>query len=140
LTLKLRSLFFEVIRYSFVGLSAVALDTVVLVIFKELILRRYGSTGTIISTGVGFAAGTVYNYIFSGIFVFKGALKKFRGRQFRPFMTFVLIGLVGLGLTELGMLAGISLFGDRFYLAVKVAVAALVFIWNYSVRRSIIYR
>jgi putative flippase GtrA len=127
-------------RYSLVGGLAFLIDAGTLVLFKELVFRRLGSTGTIISTGIGFIAGIAFNYIFSNIFVFKNAKAKVSGRHLQSFSAFLLIGLVGLGFTELGMIAGITLFGDRFYLAVKVFVAGAVLIWNYGARKLIIYR
>ena len=138
--LKLRSLISEVARYSVVGISSFLLDSVILVVCKEWILHRYGEAGTILSTGIGFVAGTVFNYIFSNRFVFRQTASANRGRHLMPFLLFFAIGVIGLGLTELGMAGGIGLFGDRHYLAIKFGVGLLVFIWNYSTRKALIFR
>ena len=93
-----------------------------------------------ISTCIGVIVGNTYNYIFSHLFVFKVSRLRYTGHHLWPFTVFMLISLIGLALSSLGMLLGIGLFGDRFYIVIKIVVAALVFVWNYTARRLLLYR
>ena len=54
-------------------------------------------------------------------------------------MVFGVIGLVGLGLTELGMCLGIECLGWN-YMVVKILVTGGVLMWNYLGRRLIVFR
>lgn len=134
-------LFWEILRYGLVGGISFLIDSGTLFLFQTFVFEALGATGVYISTAIGFLTGLVFNYIFSILFVFENGREKTRGgaRAAVVFFTFAVIGLIGLGLTELGMFAGIQLVGIRYYLAVKVVVAALVLAWNYLARKIIIF-
>jgi putative flippase GtrA len=99
-----------------------------------------GKAGILISTALGFITGLIYNYILSLIFVFKKASDKVKGKQLKSFIIFSIIGIIGLGLTEVGMYLGIITFGSQYYLIVKLFVAAVVLFWNYIARKIFIFQ
>ncbi len=136
----LREPFLEFMRYGLVGGLAFLIDTGTLFVCKEFFFSQMGETGTYIATAIGFVIGLIFNYIFSIIFVFKNGKEKVRGKQTQSFLIFGAIGAIGLVLTELGMMAGITLVGDAHYLAIKVVVAALVLFWNYIARKVTIFK
>jgi putative flippase GtrA len=135
---NLKELAREFARYLIVGGSAFLVDFGILYLSKTFLLSGFGVTGVYIATALGFIAGLVYNYILSLIFVFKKAKEKVQGKTFRAFITFSVIGVIGLGLTELGMYLGVSVM-DINYLLVKVVMAAIVLLWNYLARKFFIF-
>lgn len=136
--MKYKGIFYEFIRYIFIGGTAFLLDILVLYLFKTRIFSSMGNIGVYISTALGFMAGLVYNYIFSLIFVFESARDQKKGINILSFFLFVLIGLIGLFLTEAGMYAGIN-FLNLDYILTKIIVAAIVLIWNYAARKILIF-
>ena len=133
-----RSLAFEFMRYLLVGGSAFLVDFGVLVLFNNILPELFGYR-LYIATALGFIAGLIFNYIFSILFVFQTARDHITGRSFQSFMVFTLIGLIGLGLTELGMYAGTELLGIH-YMLVKMIVTGIVLIWNYLGRKFFVFR
>ena len=130
----------EFIRYFFVGGSAFLIDTGVLYLTQRFIFFNMGKPGILIATALGFMAGLIYNYILSIFFVFNDAEQKIKGKELKSFIIFAIIGIIGLGLTELGMYLGITLLNPKYYLIVKVFVAAVVLFWNYIARKILIFK
>lgn len=131
-------LFYEFVRYVFVGGAAFSIDILSLYFFKTYVFFSLGNTGIYISTALAFLAGLIFNYIFSIIFVFKSAKEEKKGRNIFSFCLFSLIGIIGLFLTELGMFIGVDLL-DVNYLVTKIVVAIIVLIWNYGGRKILIF-
>ena len=50
-----------------------------------------------------------------------------------------MVGLIGLGLTELGMYVGVFVF-NWHYIVTKILVAALVLVWNYIGRKLFVFK
>jgi putative flippase GtrA len=134
-------LLLEFSRYVLVGGGAFLVDISVL----ELTLRYLFSnlaphTGILLATACGFLAGLVCNYIFSCIFVFQKIDAKAKRHKTRSFILFAIIGVIGLGLTELLMYTGIHLIGTDWYLAIKIFTAGVVLLWNYLARKILIFK
>lgn len=137
-------------RSVFVGGVASVADIAVLALFKEL----FGLSESL-STVLGFIAGLTVNYVISTFWVFAKA--KVKNRVF-DFIAFGIIGVIGLGLTELiiapfasdgifgvGVLVSHAVFGsfiptDKYYLIGKLVAIVLVYIWNFCARKFILYR
>lgn len=128
----------EFIRYVFVGGTAFCIDILTLYFLKTQVFFRLGDIGIYISTGLGFLAGLIFNYIFSLIFVFESAKEQKKGRNIFSFFLFTLIGIIGLILTEVGMYVGVD-FLNINYLLTKIIVAVIVLIWNYIARKILIF-
>lgn len=126
----------EFLRYVIVGGVAFVADFMVLVVVQEFLLKVY-SWGVYVAAVLGFVAGLTVNYVLSVTFAFKAA-KNGKGRSVGAFMVFAAICLLGLLFTEIGMWVGIELFRWH-YAVVKVLVAGLVLIWNYSVKRVLLF-
>lgn len=116
-------------RYIFVGGFAFVADWLALFIFTELGLHLF------ISVALAFIIGLVVNYILSKMFVFKKDVKSKVGE----FLVFAIIGVIGLGLTELLMWVSTEKL-HIYYLISKVIVAAIVLVWNFLARKIILYR
>lgn len=157
---KLKILLYEFLRYIVVGGIAFVADFGSLYVFKEFVFHKLGNPYDIyLATAVGFILGLIVNYVLSLKFVFTQAKDQGKGRDTKSFVIFAIIGIIGLGLTELGMHIGcvslkpqlddcLTYIGNLLgydlvkhgYLLVKCFVTALVLIWNYAGRKIIIFR
>jgi putative flippase GtrA len=54
------------------------------------------------------------------------------------FTAFTVIGVVGLGLTELLMYTGVDILGLH-YLPTKLITVVIVFAWNFGMRRMLLF-
>ena len=90
------------------------------------------------STALGFIAGLITNYVLSLVFVFKKSENSGNAKSIGGFIIFTVVGLIGLGLTELGMYVGVFVFCWH-YLITKVLVAGLVMVWNYVGRKVLVF-
>jgi putative flippase GtrA len=131
---------FEFFRYTLVGGVAFVIDFSVLYISKTFLFYRLGTFGILLATAMGFISGLVVNYTLSISFVFKKIDEKAKQHKIRSFILFTVIGIVGLVITELSMYAGIRLFGEKWYLAVKTIIAGIVLLWNYIARKVLIFK
>ena len=155
---KLKVTFLEFLRYVVVGGIAFIADFGSLFLFKEFVFKNV-AYGIYLSTALSFLIGLTVNYVLSLKFVFIQPKDLGKGRDSKSFFIFVIIGLIGLSLTELGMYIGCSLLKNQLdtcltwignfihydfvkygYLIVKCIVTAVVLFWNYAARKIIIFR
>lgn len=134
----MKTLLKEFLRYVVVGGIAFLADFGALVGTQELIFKNY-ALGVYAATVVGFVVGLAVNYFLSLLFVFTAAEDRNKGRSVGAFFVFGIIGLVGLGLTELGMWVGVEVLSWN-YMLVKCFVTGGVLVWNYLGRKLIIFR
>lgn len=142
--------FIQFFRSVFVGGVASVADLGVLILFREL-FRMPESVATIF----GFIVGLAVNYIISTFWVFAKAKVK---NRIADFIAFGVIGVIGLGLTQLivapfaleglfgqGFFVSMEIFGgllpvDKYYIVGKLLAIVLVYIWNFCARKFILYR
>ena len=142
--------FIQFFRSVFVGGVATIADMGILMLCKELFHMSES-----LSAVFGFIAGLAVNYIISTFWVFAKA--KVKNRMF-DFIAFGVIGVIGLGLTQLiiapfaedgifgvGVLVKNAVFGslmptDKYYIIGKLLAVVLVYIWNFCARKFILYR
>lgn len=121
----------QFIRYCFVGGVAFIVDWLVMIVLTETLLHY------LVAVAVGFVAGLVTNYTLSKKMVFKKDSDKCG--KVGEFAVYAIIGVMGLGLTELLM----YLFTDKLevhYIISKIIVAAIVLVWNFFARKLILYK
>lgn len=137
-----KKIIFEFLRYVLVGGISFVVDTGAMTLVKEIFFKE-NCTGIqmAVCVALGFAAGIVCNYLLSNLIVFKSEEQKKQGRNFAAFMIFLAVGLIGFGLTELGMWLGVKIVGPDglWYILVKCFVAGVVMIWNYLGRKIFVY-
>ncbi|MGE5527847.1 MAG: GtrA family protein [Patescibacteria group bacterium] len=121
----------QFLRYAVVGGLAFALDFGTLYALTEGLRFHY-----LVSAAAAFLVGLVFNYILSTFWVFS---RRTLANRWAEFVAFAAIGLAGLGLNEIFIYA-FTEFAALHYLVSKAAATVLVFIWNFSARRFIIYR
>ncbi|MBO5240443.1 MAG: GtrA family protein [Clostridia bacterium] len=150
----IRQLFWEIFRFLLVGGIATLADYFVFWVFDALIFpASWGTVALVLSTALGFSVGLLVNWVLSVRFVFRETKEEVSVRSKKPFLTFALIGLVGLFLTEFGVVLlvwafpSFALFGktELFGTAwekwfAKAIMTCLVLVWNYLGRKIFIFR
>ena len=144
----------EFLRYVLVGGIAFVVDFGVFWVFRDLIFGGKDSTAIIIvSTTAGFVAGIIVNYLLSMKIVFTTDKQQQQGRNIGALITFAVVGLVGLGLTNLLQWLGESkllttgfgvkideLFFNQGKLIVRCFVSGVVLVWNYVGRKIFVFK
>lgn len=121
---------FQLIRYTFVGGFAFIVDFGTLFLLTEYLNLHY-----LVSAAIAFILGLVTNYFLSIVWVFT---KHSVSDKRIEFIVFALIGLAGLGLNELFLWLFTDLAG-MYYLISKILTAVLVYLWNFFVRKLILF-
>jgi putative flippase GtrA len=88
----------------------------------------------LLSAAVAFLLGTVVNYLLSVLWVFRSS-----GRIPTEFVLFTLVGLGGLGLTELILWLLVEIVGLH-YLQAKAVALGVVLVWSFTLRRLLFAR
>lgn len=122
----------QILRYLVSGGVAFLVDTGILALLTETLGKDY----LLLWTAAAFAAGLLVTYLFSILWVFDNRSMKSRAAEIS---IFVLIGVTGLGLTELLMWLLSGKAGIHYLLA-KVITTVLVFIWNFAAKKTILFR
>jgi putative flippase GtrA len=120
----------QAFRAFFVGGFAFVVDASVLWIISLTGLHY------LICAVFGFIAGLAVNYILSIKFVFK---EKAALGKFGEISVYITVSLVGLGLTEV-LLWLFSDVAGLYFMISKCITALLVFAWNFSSRKYLLYR
>ena len=126
----------EFMRYVVVGGSAFILDFGTMCLFKEIVFR---GEHLFIAVFIGYLIGLIYNFLLSNWYVFKNGFEKIKGKEITSFIIFAIIGIVGLGLTEVLMYLFVNILA-LWYIFAKILSAGIVLFWNYIARKLIIYR
>ena len=145
--------FYEIFKFLIVGGLATIIDmlsmAIVLYIYNP---QQYdynfmntiigdaspNSLMTVISTGIGFILGLIFNYIFSIIFVFTNSNTDFAKTK-KGFVAFTLLSSIGLLIHTLGMGLGYGILKINEWV-VKVVLTLVVLVFNYISRKKIIFK
>ena len=120
----------QLIRYVFVGAAAFVADAGALWLVSDLLHIYY-----LIAAAVAFIFGLFVNYVLSKLFVFKQQKES----KVKEFIAYGIIGVIGLGLTEVLMFLFTETAGIHYMLS-KVISAVIVLMWNFAARKFILYR
>ena len=154
-----KQLFWEIVRFLIVGGTATLVDYAVFYLFRQWLLPArlisggaWNITSLVIATAFGFCAGLAINWILSVRFVFRAVRDEKEVRSRRSLMIFTVIGLIGLGITELGVallvliFPEITLFGRTAFLLpweewlAKAIMTCIVLVFNYVARKYFVFR
>lgn len=129
--LKGDHVFFQLIRYTFVGGLAFVVD------FGTLyVLTEYFGVYYLISAACAFMLGLAANYVLSIKFVFQKRSVKSKAVEF---VIFALVGVIGLGLNELTIWFFTEVMA-MYYLLSKIISTAIVYFWNFFVRKYTLFK
>ena len=117
----------QVLKFGVVGAVAFVIDYGLMVALTEL-----GGMNPILSAAISFTVSVIFNYVASMRYVFKHREDLSKRREF---IIFVVLSVIGLGINELIMWAGVDLAGIS-YLIVKVFATAVVMVWNFVSRKK----
>lgn len=122
----------QAFRYLVSGGTAFVADTGLLTLLTEL----FGREHLLLWTAIAFAVGLLITYLFSILWVFDNRNMKSRTAEVA---VFVLIGIIGLGLTELLMWL-IAQKAGLHYLPAKIITTVIVFVWNFMAKKLLLFR
>jgi putative flippase GtrA len=120
----------ELFRYALGSIVALAIDYGLLVLLTEVAGLHY-----LVSAAIGFCSGLIVIYLMSIRFVFEERRLESASLEFA---TFVAIGIAGLALNQLLLWSMVTLASLSYALA-KVPTAGVVFLFNFTVRRSVLF-
>ena len=118
----------DLIKYVIVGGGAFLIDYAVL--YMIVTLGGHYITATL----MGFAAGVTTNYLLCLKWVWKGS----QATTFKDIFIFTAIGVAGLGVTVLLMWLSVDILSIDARIA-KIYTAALVLIWNFTLRKIFVF-
>jgi putative flippase GtrA len=121
----------DLIRYFAASLLALAVDTGTLSACLRVLHLSLAWSATL-----GFITGAIVAYVLSIRWVFKA--RAFGSAPALEFLTFVGIGVAGLGITQLVLWIGVTEFG-LLAEAVKLAAAVVTFAFNYIARKTLLF-
>lgn len=108
------------------GAIAFVIDYGLLALLTEVFGVNYLASAT-----VSFTVSVTFNYLASMRYVFRH--KEGMSRR-REFVVFVVLSVVGLGINNACMWAGVELLGIH-YLVVKIGATFIVMVWNFVTRK-----
>ena len=121
-------------RYVLVGGTATLVDWAVLFAVTE-----FGHIHYLFSAVFGFMAGLITNFALSKWLVFNAKAVQARVNPKAEFASYALIGVVGLGLTEL-ILFVLTDFAKIYYMFAKAIATFIVLFYNYAARKFLLYK
>jgi putative flippase GtrA len=123
--------FVQLFRYTFVGGTAFIVDFGLLFVLTDFVNIHY-----LISAAISFLLGLATNYWLSIIWVFN---KRILTNKSLEFGIFAFIGIMGLGFNEL-FIWFFTEYVHFHYLLSKIVSTVFVFLWNFIVRKFILFR
>lgn len=120
----------QFLQYVLVGGLAFGVDFIALYLLTEAVGLHY-----LLSASLAFLLGLLTNYLLCIAWIFDFRAIASRSREFA---IFGLVGLAGLALNNAIMWCLTDLLGVH-YLASKLVAAALILLFNFSLRRSILF-
>lgn len=134
--IKSKNIYLEFLRYVLVGGSAFLLDFLIMYFCNEYVFK---GEFLYISVFLGYFIGLIYNFILSCAYVFNDGFKKIKNKELRSFFLFVIIGVIGLGLTELLMFLFVDIINLNYMIS-KIITGIIVVFWNYIARKIIVFK
>ena len=128
---KTNNTLIQLFRYTFVGGFAFIFDFGLLYILTEYFNIYY-----LVSAAIAFLLGLTINYFLSVIWIFKNRSIK---SKYVEFVVFALIGIVGLALNEFIIWFFTEIINTH-YLYSKLISTALVYLWNFFIRKFTLFR
>ena len=116
----------QLIKFGFVGGICFVIDYGVMVLLTEVAGLEY-----LLSCGISFTVSVIANYLLSMKFVFE---RKDTLDRRVEFIIFVIMSVIGLGLTELLMWVFVDK-ADIHYMISKIVVTAIVMVYNFVTRK-----
>jgi len=128
---KTNNTIIQLFRYTFVGGVAFLFDFMALFILTEYLHIYY-----LLSAAMSFLLGLTINYVLSVKWVFE---KRSIKSKHTEFIIFTLIGIIGLTLNEF-FIWFFTEIASTYYLYSKLISTVLVYLWNFFIRKFVLFR
>ena len=122
----MKKLIAQFMKFGVVGFIAFFIDYGLLALLTEVFGVNY-----LVSATISFIVSVVFNYVASMRYVFTH--KEGMSRR-REFIIFVVLSVIGLGINNALMWAGVEVVHVH-YLIVKIFATAVVMVWNFVTRK-----
>lgn len=119
-------LFKQIIRFGIIGGLAFLIDYALLYICTDIIGIHY-----LISSIISFTVSVIFNYILSIKWVFE---VDERTDPKRNFLLFIIFSVIGLGINEVIMYVGVTMW-EIYYMLTKIFATFIVMIFNFITRK-----
>lgn len=129
----MKKLMTQIMKFGIVGFLCFAIDYGIMVGLVEL-----AGFSELWASACSFTVSVVVNYILSITVVFDTDKNANKGKQF---VVFVILSLIGLGINQLIMWAGVAWLGqymERAYMVVKIFATGVVMVYNFISRKMFI--
>ena len=124
--------FLQFVRYVFVGGIATVVDWGALFLLTDIAHIYH-----LVSAIIAFVAGLITNFLLSKLLVFNANEAKVSPAM--EFVSYGMIGVVGLGITELIMFLLTNCLSVHYMIS-KMIATVIVLAWNYLARKKILYK
>lgn len=121
----------EFFYYFFVSLASLGFD---LILFS--LCYRFFGLSISVAVVFGFSSGALLNYLLSVKFVFNKR-KLINNKWFEIFL-FILVGVVGVGITQLILWLGMK-YMNIWPESLKLVAAGVTFLFNFIIRKIILF-
>ena len=121
----------EFFKYVIGGGSAYTIDFLLLIALTEVF-----GVPVLVSAAISFLIGLIIIYLLSIKWIFQNRIRK---NTYQEFFIFSFIGIIGLFINETLIWASL-LTETLHYTIAKIISAGLVFIWNFSARKLLLFR
>ena len=128
---KIKTVFVQFVKFGLVGCITFVIDYVLMIVLTEFTPIVY-----IASCGISYTVATIVNYLLSLRFVFRAGDPRERN-LLKEGIFFVILGLIGLGLTELIMYITVETIGI-FYALAKILATCIVSVYNFISRKMLL--
>lgn len=119
-------------RYCFVGGVATIVDWALLYFLTDVVGIHH-----LVSSVISFVGGLVTNFVISKLLVFNNSKAKVKPSV--EFLGYAVIGIIGLGITELIMYVLTDCLHLHYMLS-KAIATVVVLAWNYIARKKLLYK
>lgn len=119
-------LFKQIIRFGIIGGLAFLIDYALLYICTDIVGIHY-----LISSIISFTVSVIFNYILSIKWVFE---VDERTDPKRNFLLFIIFSVIGLGINEVIMYVGVTMW-EIYYMLTKIFATFIVMIFNFITRK-----
>lgn len=122
-------LWIQAFRYLFVGGFAAVVDTGLVYVFGYRL-----HVNSVVAVAIAFLVGSAVNYVGCVLLIFRST------RRYRTELTtFLVVSAIGLVINELVIFLLYSRLGVQL-IAAKVVAVAVAMLWNFALRRVLVFR